>query len=112
MIDCDLSVPTMPCSTYYNGNISHASQYLSTTRPKGWQEEIEKLQDLSANANRLEKMDRKVFQVRFRQISPGVVLPQQVKSLCFSYENVSFCRLYCMQMKTLCLVIERQFISC
>ena len=81
MVDCDLSVPTMPCSTHYDGNINHAVNNLVIRRPLGWMEELDKLQDMATlsipSASQTE-LSQTEFQVRFRQISPGVILPQQV----------------------------------
>ena len=69
----------MPCSTPYDGSINDVANYLINERPKGWLGELEKLQDMSAFGNSDRKLSQKEFQIRFRHISPQVVLPQQVK---------------------------------
>ena len=78
-MDCDISLPTIPCSTKYDGNIIDVRKYLIKHRPKGWLGELEKLQNLISQAENPNKSDQQTWQVRLRQISPGVILPQQVK---------------------------------
>ena len=78
-MDCDISIPTIPCSTKYDGNPSEVYSYLCKQKPNGWLGEIEKLQSFTSQSRNPYKLDQKDVQVRFRQISPGVVLPQQVK---------------------------------
>ena len=78
-MDCDISLPTIPCSTRYDGSIHDVQSYLSKHRPKGWLGELEKLQNLKSEASNVRKLDQQTWQIRFRQISPGVILPQQVK---------------------------------
>ena len=78
-IDCDLSLPTIPSSTRYDGNISKVSNYLEKMKPKGWLEELGKLQDMRAEGGAIRLIDQTEFQVRFRHISPGIILPQQVR---------------------------------
>ena len=78
-IDCDLSLPTIPSSTRYDGSPSDAATYLQKMKPKGWLEELGKLQDMGGEAGAFQLIDQTEFQVRFRHISPGVILPQQVR---------------------------------
>ena len=82
----------MPCSTPYEGVILDAHQYLVTNRPRGWLEEIEKLQDMMSEGKNVRKFGQEEFQVRFRHISPGVILPQQVRMSIETscYTTVSF----------------------
>ena len=79
IVDCDISLPTIPCSTKYDGSIIDVQSYLEEHRPKGWLGEFEKLQQLDSQRKNPRKSDQQTWQVRFRQISPGVILPQQVK---------------------------------
>ena len=78
-IDCDLSLPTIPSCTRYDGSPSDAAIYLHKMKPKGWLEELGKLQDMRAESGAIELFDQTEFQVRFRHISPGIILPQQVR---------------------------------
>ena len=84
-MDCDLSVPTMPTPNLYDGGINNAAQYLIKNRPNGWREELGKLQNMSESRDSCNKLDQKAWQVRFRHISPGVVIPQQVGESTKSY---------------------------
>ena len=77
MIDCDLSVPTLPCTTEYSGNIKDVCHYLLRERPKGWLEEFRKQQEMSSSQT--PARPKIGSPIRFRHISPGVVLPQQVQ---------------------------------
>ena len=86
-MDCDLSVPTFPCTTEYSGEIGSIINYLEAERPVGWMEEISKLQDLSGS---FVKPNMTNWPVKFRLISPGVVLPRQV-----SYREAVFQLNYC-----------------
>ena len=74
-MDCDLCVPTFPCTTKYSGAITSIIKYLESETPVGWMEEISKLQDLSGSYN---KPGMTNWPVKFSLISPGVVLPRQV----------------------------------
>ena len=76
-IDCDLNVPTLPCKTKYDGGIEDIVKYLEQARPVGWVEELSKLQDMSASFAK----PKKSWSVKFRRISPNVVLPRQVSNL-------------------------------
>ena len=67
----------MPCPTPYDGSIDDAANFLISERPRGWKEELGKLKEMSAAANNPNKLDCD-WPIRFRNISPGVVLPQQV----------------------------------
>ena len=49
---------------------------MESERPVGWMEEIAKLQDLSGSYVKPEVTN---WPVKFRLISPGVVLPRQVR---------------------------------
>ena len=79
LIDCDLCLPTFASSTRYDGNIVDVTKYLEAERPKGWIQETAKLQDMGGHAFDPRLFEQKEFQLRFRQISPGVILPQQVR---------------------------------
>ena len=84
LIDCDLCLPTFASSTRYDGSITDVLKYLQAERPKGWIQETAKLQDMGYLAGDPQQGDprffeQKEFQLRFRQISPGVILPQQVR---------------------------------
>ena len=74
-----MSLPTIPSSTRYDGSIADVAIYLEKMKPKGWLEELGKLQDMGAEAGAIRLIDQTEFQVRFRHISPGVILPQQVR---------------------------------
>ena len=74
-MDCDLCVPTFPCTTKYSGEITSIINYLEAERPVGWIEEVSKLQDLSGS---YAKHNMTNWPVKFRLISPEVVLPRQV----------------------------------
>ena len=78
MIDCDLSIPTIPCPTPYDGSIYNALSYLNKERPRGWREESLKLRDLSSSGYGSTKLNQNFWPVRLRRISPGLVIPQQV----------------------------------
>ena len=78
MIDCDLNFPTMPCPTPYDGSILKAANFLISKRPRGWKEELGKLKSMRTAAVNPNKLDQRDWPIRFRLISPGVVLPQQV----------------------------------
>ena len=79
LIDCDLCLPTFASSTRYDGRINDVGKYLEAERPKGWIQETAKLQDMRAQAGDPRLFEQKEFQLRFRQISPGVILPQQAR---------------------------------
>ena len=78
-LDCDLNVPTMPCPTRYDGTIADIASYLMTNRPVGWVEEYSKLQPMERAAAKPTQENKKDWLVKFRHISPGVVLPRQVR---------------------------------
>ena len=78
-LDCDLNVPTMPCPTRYDGTITDIARYLRTNRPVGWVEELSKLQPMEEAAAKPTQENKKDWPVKFRHISPGVVLPRQVR---------------------------------
>ena len=68
----------MPCPTPYDGSIVDAADFLIEKRPRGWKEELGKLKDMTSAADNLNKLDQRDWPIRFRKISPGIVLPQQV----------------------------------
>ena len=78
-LDCDLNVPTMPCPTRYDGTINDIRRYLITTRPVGWYDELSKLQPMETAAGKASQEKKEDWPVKFRHISPGVVLPRQVR---------------------------------
>ena len=71
----------MPCSTPFNGSPNAAAQFLIERRPQGWKEELAKLKDMSGARFDPTKLKQKDWPIRFRHISPRVVLPQQVIKL-------------------------------
>ena len=79
-LDCDINAPTMPCPTLYDGQIGDIVHYLRTDRPVGWTDELSKLQDMSTAAAKSRKEGQDSWPVKFRNISPGVVLPRQVRT--------------------------------
>ena len=88
-MDCDLNIPTLPSTTEYDGGIYSIRNYLCREKPVGWVEEISKLQDLAGSYN---KPGMNNWPVKFRLISPGVVLPRQVSykyNRCFNLVIVS-----------------------
>ena len=68
----------MPCPTPYNGSIVAAASFLINERPRGWKEELGKLKAMETAAVNPNKLDQRDWPIRFRVISPGVVLTQQV----------------------------------
>ena len=75
-LDMDLTAPNFSTSNIdsYDGSIDSYWQFLRTSRPVGWREEMSKLESMeSAQAN----LDV-TRSVRIRCISPGVVIPSQV----------------------------------
>ena len=64
---------------HYDGNIREVATYLVQERPKGWLAETAKLQDMGAQSGNPRLFEQEEFQLRFRHISPGVLLPQQVR---------------------------------
>ena len=68
----------MPCPTPYDGSIGDAVHFLIEKRPRGWKEELGKLKAMESASIDPSKLDKNDWPIRFRHISPGVVLPQQV----------------------------------
>jgi len=76
IVVCDLSVTTVSSSTPLT-DVSQ-SDYLLNKRPKKWLEELAKIHSLPSDSGDYRLIEQQEFQVRFRHISPGVVLPQKV----------------------------------
>ena len=76
-LDMDLTAPNFSTSNIdsYNGSPNSYQDFLETSRPVGWREEMSKLEELSC-AQSLPGVTRSV---RIRCISPGVVIPSQVR---------------------------------
>ena len=68
----------MPCPTPYDGSIGDAVDFLIEKRPRGWKEELGKLKAMETASTDLYNLEKNDWPIRFRHISPGVVLPQQV----------------------------------
>ena len=75
-LDMDLTAPNFSTSNIdsYDGSTESYKQYLRTSRPVGWREEMSKLEDMTS-AGGYSGVTRSV---RIRCISPGVVIPSQV----------------------------------
>ena len=80
-VDCDLNIPTIPVCTKYDGNIEEVEKYLLHTRPVGWLEEKEKLQDMGSAGGSQHLVGSENWQVKMRMVNRDVVLPRQ-GSLC------------------------------
>ena len=78
-VDIDLNVPSVKTSNIdqYDGHTWDYELYLMTERPVYWREEMAKQEDM-ASAQYLSGVIRSV---RFRAITPDVVLPSQVTTL-------------------------------
>ena len=76
-VDCDLNVPSLKTSNSeeYDGSPFDYLDYLEMERPVFWREEMSKQEDMSS-ARFLPGVIRSV---RFRAITPDVVLPSQVR---------------------------------
>ena len=75
-LDMDLTAPNFSTSNIdsYDGGTNSYKQFLETSRPVGWREEMSKLENMhSAQAH-----PDVTRSVRIRCISPGVVIPSQV----------------------------------
>lgn len=72
----DLCCPSLRTSNIdsYDGSINSYSDFLVSTRPVGWREELSKLESM-VSANGRPGVTRSV---RIRCISPGVIIPSQV----------------------------------
>ena len=75
-LDMDLCCPSLRTSNIdsYNGSIISYENFLRSSCPVGWREELGKLEDM-ASARSYPDVTRSV---RIRCISPGVVIPSQV----------------------------------
>ena len=82
-VDCDLNVPTLPISTFYDGSIKKIQNYLDSERPVGWLEERSKLEDMQAVQGSAYNMGQDSWQVRMRTINQDTVLPRQVRKSLF-----------------------------
>ena len=89
----------MPCPTPYGGGIGDIADHLSAARPVGWTDELSKLQDMGAAVYKVSMVGQDSWPVKFRNISPGVVLPRQVRTyaghgrqlgLCFIFQSLLF----------------------
>ena len=76
-VDCDLNVPSLKTSNSeeYDGNPWDYNEYLESKRPVYWREEMSK-QERMESASFLPGVIRSV---RFRAITPDVILPSQVR---------------------------------
>merc|ERR550534_1956444 len=74
-LDMDLTAPNFSTSNIdsYDGSPNSYWQFLRTSRPVGWREEMSKLEDMTS-AGGISDVTRSV---RIRCISPGVVIPSQ-----------------------------------
>ena len=72
----DLCCPSLSTSNIdsYNGSTISYTDFLLSSRPVGWREEMGKLEDMTS-AGGISDVTRSV---RIRCISPGVVIPSQV----------------------------------
>ena len=77
-ISCDLTVPTFPTDTKYDGRVEEVRSYLRRVRPVGWLEEMSKLQDMRGAAKSPHLIDPSSWQVKMRLINRTTVLPSQV----------------------------------
>ena len=77
-LDMDLTAPNFSTSNIdsYDGSPWSYRQFLGTSRPVGWREEMSKLEDMFS-ARAAPGVTRSV---RIRCISPGVVIPSQVSN--------------------------------
>ena len=75
-LDMDLTAPNFSTSNIdsYDGHTQSYRQFLETSRPVGWREEMSKLEDMF----RAQSYPGVTRSVRIRCISPGVVIPSQV----------------------------------
>ena len=77
-IDCDLNVPTVPCSTPYDGHTQATTDYLVNTKEVNWIDEESKLQSMKEIAHSSNK-GKDEWQIKFRLINQDTVLPRQVR---------------------------------
>ena len=76
-VDCDLNVPSLKTSNSeeYDGTPFDYESYLKSNRPVFWREEMTKQEDMQTAS----KLPGVIRSVRFRAITPDVVLPSQVR---------------------------------
>ena len=96
----DLCCPSLRTSNIdsYNGSTNSYRDFLVSTRPVGWREELSKLEDMTS-AWGYHDVTRSV---RIRCISPGVVIPSQVNiktGLHGKLLTIIFLRLSCFSIQ-------------
>ena len=76
-VDCDLNVPSLKTSNSeeYNGTPFDYKFYLGRERPVFWREEMSKQENMESARN----LPGVIRSVRFRAITPDVILPSQVR---------------------------------
>ena len=76
-VDCDLNVPSLKTSNReaYDGTPFDYWRYLLTERPVYWREEMTKQEDMQT----ARFQPGIIRSVRFRAITPDVILPSQVR---------------------------------
>ena len=86
-IDMDLNVPSVSVSNgdEYNGDINDYEQFLMTTRPVLWREEIYKLENMTASS--ISDPERSV---RIRSINPNTVTTSEVRMVEFNISSILF----------------------
>ena len=77
-VDCDINVPTIPTSTYFDGSVDKVQDFLERTKPVGWLEELSKLEDHRPAAAMPHLIDAQSWQVKMRRVNMDTVLPRQV----------------------------------
>ena len=85
-VDIDLNVPSVKTSNSdeYNGSIRDYERYLMRERPVYWREEMAKQESMTS----AQYLSGVIRSVRFRAITPDVVLPSQVTTLmCIRCQN-------------------------
>ena len=78
-VDIDLNVPSVKTSNIdqYDGSTNDYILYLMREKPVYWREEMAKQEDMTSARS----MPGVIRSVRFRAITPEVVLPSQVTTL-------------------------------
>merc|ERR1711971_1023971 len=76
-IDCDITIPTIPTCTRYDGRFDAARDYLTIARPVGWLQEFSKLDDMRSAQNSPDYFGAESWQVKMRMINRDLVLPRQ-----------------------------------
>ena len=77
-VDCDINVPTIPTSTYFDGAVDKVQDYLERNKPVGWLEELSKLEDHHPAAAMPHLIEAQSWQVKMRRVNSHTVLPRQV----------------------------------